>query len=74
MDWFTSLLLISALILFLWLCAGIYLDIRQRLQHANERASKEGGGVRRGAAAQADMWNNITTSQVREAFDLFLGS
>lgn len=72
MDWFTSLLLISALILFLWLCVGIYLDIRQRLQRAHRRPYEAMHKAKAGAAAQGDMWSNITASQVRDAFDLFL--
>lgn len=74
MDWFTSLLLISALALFLWLCVGIYLDVRGRLQSANKRPSGAIHKLKGSGTRQVDMWDNITASHVREAFDLFLRS
>lgn len=74
MDWFTSLLLVSALILFLWLCAGIYWDVRGRIQRASERPSRAMHKLKRNAGRQVDIWDNITASHVREAFDLFLRS
>jgi hypothetical protein len=73
MSWFTLLLLISTLTLFLWVSVGIYLDIKQRVLLASERTSeqKRRAGKRN---SQADAWRNLTTAQVREAFDLFLQS
>jgi hypothetical protein len=74
MDWFAILLPTSALILFLWLSVGIYLDLKQRIPLAKTTASKPERQTGVSSLAPRDAWNNLTTSHVREAFDLFLQS